>query len=583
MKKKIFSILAIFLTLAMFVGCTPNTTSYMDATNKVNSWSGSTITGKFDYDFEVKDPESKETVSMKFPISFEGKQEGMDKAEVTMKMDLKTLKASMTEKGMSEDEKKEINALPDNMDFKVFVNNDKMYIQKDIFAFANPDSVKDIKEDYLAISTADASGGLSAKAISYLNSEEFKADIMKLVDTALGDFKPTVDYKVDGNTYTFNATSDEIIDNVINGSSEIVKNWDKVSDSVVAIAKKLEPTMTDEDIKNLKDLKNEYDEAKIKESAKEFKDMLKGSSISEKSTFEDDKYTSEVKLNVNFNNFMSIKLTGSATQVKDESVKVNFPTSAKEITMEEYLQMMMPPMDNIVTVRVNGEDITFDDPEALPKIINDRTMLGARTFYEKIGAKVEWNGKARTVTVTKDNDKVVLTIDSDKALVNGKAAKLDSPAVIINDRTYIPVRFVSEAFGYKVKYTEDEVMPTVDIYNITDEELSAKIAEIEKEDNYRMVASMLSDMKSEEVEKQIKEYWEGEEQTKLLEAKKELESNKELLEKYQKEAQAEEEKIMPVEEKAEVKEEKTEKAEDPAAKVEDAAKKVIETLFAVVR
>lgn len=582
MKKKIFSILAIFLTLAMFVGCTPNTTSYMDATNKVNSWSGSTITGKFDYNIEIKDPESKKTMNMSFPISFEGKQEGREKAEVSMNMDFKTLKTSMKEE-MSEEDKKEMEALPDNMDFKVFVNNDKLYIQKDVFAYTNPESVKDIKEDYLAISTADANGGLNAKAITYLNSEEFKADLMKLMETALGDFKPTVDYKVDGNTYTFNATSDEIIDNVINGSSEIVKNWDKVTDSVVAIAKKIEPTMTDEDIKDLKNLKNEYDEAKIKESAKELKDMLKGSSISEKSVFDDDKYTSEIKLNINFNDFMSVKLSGGATQVKDESVKVNFPTSAKEITMEEYLQMMMPPMDKIVTVRVNGEDITFDNPEALPKIINDRTMLGARTFYEKIGAKVEWNDKARTVTVTKGDDKVILTIDSDKALVNGKEAKLDSPAVIINDRTYIPVRFVSEAFGYKVKYTEDEIMPIVDIYNITDEELDAKIAEAEKEENYTMVASMLSDMKSEEVEKQIKEFWEGEEQAKLLEVKKELESNKELLEKYQKEAQSEEEKIMPVEEKAEEKEETTEKAEDAAEKVEDAAKKVTETLFAVVR
>ena len=83
---------------------------------------------------------------------------------------------------------------------------------------------------------------------------------------------------------------------------------------------------------------------------------------------------------------------------------------------------------NVVTVRVNGEDITFEDPEALPKIMNNRTMLAARAFYEKIGAKVDWSGKARTVTVSKDKDKIVLTIGSNKALVNGKEVALDSAA-----------------------------------------------------------------------------------------------------------------------------------------------------------
>ena len=176
---------------------------------------------------------------------------------------------------------------------------------------------------------------------------------------------------------------------------------------------------------------------------------------------------------------------------KDENVKINFPTSVKKLTMDEYMKLIMPGMNSsLVTVRVNGEDITFEDPEALPKIINERTMLAARAFYEKIGAKVEWNGKDRTVTVSKDNDKIVLKIDSNKALVNGKEVKLDSPATIINDKTYIPVRFVSEAFGYKVKYDANEGMPIVDIFNITEKELEEKLAEIEKESNYKMIASM---------------------------------------------------------------------------------------------
>lgn len=581
MKKKIFSILAIFITLAMLVACTPNTTSYIDATNKVNSWKGSKVNGEFNYDITVKDPESSETLNMKFPVTFEGKQEGKDKAEVRVKMDLKTVKDAIKNESTEEDIQ-DIEKLPDTLDMNVFVNKDKIYLQKDLFEFINADAVKDIKEDYIAISTGEVGentpGAISPKTIEYLNSEEFKSDLMNLLDVALGDFKPTIDYKVDGNTYTFNATSDEIIDNVISGSDEIVKNWDKVSENVLAIATKIEPNMAKGDKDAIKNLKNEYDAAKIKESAKEIKGMLKGSKISEKSTFGDDNYKSEMDLTFNINDFVSVRLNGHATQTKDESIKIAFPTSAKEITMAEYMDLLIPDMGNLTTVRVNGEDITFDDPEALPKVMNNRTMLGARSFYEKIGVKVDWNDKARTVTVTKGSDKIVLTIDKDKALVNGKEKALDSPAVIVDNKTYIPVRFVSEAFGYNVKYTEDEIMPIVDIYNISEEELTEKLAQAEKEDNYTMVAAMLKEMDSDEVEKQIKEMWEGEDQAKLLEAKKELESNKELLEKYQ--AKLEDEIAEDTNTEAK---ESTKAKEEPAEKVEDSAKKAAETLFAVVR
>lgn len=580
MKKKIFSILAIFLALTMLVACTPNTTSYMDATSKINSWKGSKIKGEFAYEIGIKDPESNESLNLNVPFTFEGEQEGVDKAKVLIKMDLKDVKKAVKEDSTDENDLKELESIPDTLNMDVYVNNDKVYINKDFFKFANEDAVKDIKEDYLAISTEDANG-VSPKAMEYLNSEEFKSDIMKLMDVALGDFKPTVDYKVDGNTYTLNATSDEIIENVINGSDEIVKNWDAVTKNILAIAEKIEPNMPQADKDAIKNLKNDYDAEKLKEAANEFKDMFKGSKISEKSTFEDDKYTSDMKMTINISDFMSLKLDGHATQTKDESVKVVFPTSVKEMTMEEYMEMIMPDMGNIVTVRVNGEDITYDDPEALPKVMNNRTMLGARTFYEKIGAKVDWNEKARTVTVTKDNNKIVLTIDKDKALVNGKEKALDSPAVIVENKTYIPVRFVSEAFGYNVKYTEDEIMPIVDIYNISEEELTEKLAQAEKEDNYSMVAAMLKEMDSDEVEKQIKEFWEGEDQEKLLEAKKELESNKELLEKYQANSYYESDDNSKTE--TTTVEESTKAKEEPAEKVEDSAKKAAETLFAVVR
>lgn len=96
-----------------------------------------------------------------------------------------------------------------------------------------------------------------------------------------------------------------------------------------------------------------------------------------------------------------------------------------------------------------GEEVSND---VAPKIVNDRTMLPARFVAEQLGATVEWNEEAQTVTITKDETTIVITIGADKAVVNGEEVELDSPAFIENDRTYTPIRFISENLGATVNW-----------------------------------------------------------------------------------------------------------------------------------
>lgn len=91
-----------------------------------------------------------------------------------------------------------------------------------------------------------------------------------------------------------------------------------------------------------------------------------------------------------------------------------------------------------------------------PVIIDGRTLIPARAVFEKMGAKVSWNDKARTVLIEYKTIKVGLTIDSDEATVNNAAVTMDVPAQIINDRTMIPLRFVGEAIGATVSWNADE-------------------------------------------------------------------------------------------------------------------------------
>jgi hypothetical protein len=84
-----------------------------------------------------------------------------------------------------------------------------------------------------------------------------------------------------------------------------------------------------------------------------------------------------------------------------------------------------------------------------------------RAIFEALGASVEWNEETRTVTSVHDGVEIKVTIDSTKMYVNGNEIELDSWPVIIADRTMVPVRAISEAFGCEVSW--NDAYRTVDI------------------------------------------------------------------------------------------------------------------------
>lgn len=112
-----------------------------------------------------------------------------------------------------------------------------------------------------------------------------------------------------------------------------------------------------------------------------------------------------------------------------------------------------------IKVVLNGSVMSFEVP---PQIINDRTLVPLRAIFEALGAEVEWDGDTRTVTAEKDGTEISLTIDSYVMTVDDRTVELDSPAVIVDDRTLVPVRAVSESFGAKVDWDEQSRTVTID-------------------------------------------------------------------------------------------------------------------------
>jgi len=92
--------------------------------------------------------------------------------------------------------------------------------------------------------------------------------------------------------------------------------------------------------------------------------------------------------------------------------------------------------------------------DAAPTIINGRTMIPVRALADALGAETSYDSVARTVTIKYGDKEILLVIDSTLARVNNQWVSLDTPATIVNNRTLIPVRFVSQSFGAVVEWNE---------------------------------------------------------------------------------------------------------------------------------
>lgn len=105
---------------------------------------------------------------------------------------------------------------------------------------------------------------------------------------------------------------------------------------------------------------------------------------------------------------------------------------------------------------VNGETRTLDSP---PIIKNSRTLLPIRAVVEALGGTVDWDATERKVTITLKDTTIELWIGKSTAKVNGINKPIDSTnskvvPEIINSRTMLPLRFVTENLGATVDWND---------------------------------------------------------------------------------------------------------------------------------
>lgn len=106
---------------------------------------------------------------------------------------------------------------------------------------------------------------------------------------------------------------------------------------------------------------------------------------------------------------------------------------------------------DIIKVKVNGRPLTFD---VSPTIVNGKTLVPLRAIFEALGAEIFWDGATGTVTGTKGDVKVSLTLESREATVNGRKVGLEVPATNVDGRTLVPARFIAESLGAQVGWDD---------------------------------------------------------------------------------------------------------------------------------
>lgn len=120
------------------------------------------------------------------------------------------------------------------------------------------------------------------------------------------------------------------------------------------------------------------------------------------------------------------------------------PEKEKTLTVTKY-------ENGKITIGTDGNLIAFND--AQPFIDeNDRTQIPIRAVAEALDCTVSWDEASQTAAIIKGNEVITVTIGSKAIQANGKTITMDTTAQIVDDRTYIPVRFVAEALGMTIDF-----------------------------------------------------------------------------------------------------------------------------------
>lgn len=454
--KKILT--AMVLSLLLVLGaCSPASLSYLDQVSKTSKWTNYTQEGKVTVKIETKDDDGKD-INVTIPAEFKATAEGI-KGKVDVKYDLKSLKETLNK---TSDEPELDIEIPDKIDLTLFTDGTKIAVKKsDILGLLGkeaPKELKDVKEEYLGFDSTGQEDMDQKKLEEYVKSEEFKTDMLKLIKDGLDGFKASKEMTVEKNTYTYEATLEEALDDFEDAVETLAKNRDKVATTVADMAAKM-------GYKDVTVDKVKTELAKIKsddlDDALDSDDELKDSKVKFSTTFGENTMDQCFSMKFKIKDLGTVSVETTTKTVKDDKAKVSYPTSVKYYTQEDLMKSVAPNQGPMFLVTLNDDFVEFEDVQ--PIIKDNRTLVPFRAILEKAGAKVDWNQEDKKVTAELDGKKIEMTIGQKKIMVDGKEVELDVAPMIKEGRTLIPLRGMFENLGFEVEYEKVGQIHSIEI------------------------------------------------------------------------------------------------------------------------
>jgi hypothetical protein len=125
-----------------------------------------------------------------------------------------------------------------------------------------------------------------------------------------------------------------------------------------------------------------------------------------------------------------------------------------------YSYTSTTPVSSAISILAIDDYIEYDSAYGFPFIDeNSRTQVPFRITLENLGADVSWDGENRTAIAALNNIEVKIPIGESYIVVDGKIVQNDTKSLIMDGRTYLPIRKVMESFGYTVGW--DSLTQTV--------------------------------------------------------------------------------------------------------------------------
>ncbi len=134
------------------------------------------------------------------------------------------------------------------------------------------------------------------------------------------------------------------------------------------------------------------------------------------------------------------------------------------VVEKKIVKMQIDSKQASITTSKETKNVPLDVP---PFITSGRTMVPLRFIGEALGSEIGWDNAERRVTYSLGDMNLFFWIDRPQARINigpkyTRNVSLDVSPVIVQSRTFVPVRYVSEFLGAKVSWEASSRTVTVD-------------------------------------------------------------------------------------------------------------------------